>query len=192
MAHPPAEQRRPGPCRPGPRRPLALHAGLLASTACALGDTLRVALVSTMTAVKALVKNGRLTLDEPTDLPEGTVVPLDVADDWDDLDDEERAALHESIREGFEDAKAGRTIDAEQWTRVENGRIKLDEPTNLPNGTELYLVPAGQIEDVVLLDDDGLDDDERQELLQAIDESLAEADAGKVEDLSKLIAKMRE
>ena len=41
-------------------------------------------------------------------------------------------------------------------TRVENGRIKLDEPTNLPNGTELYLVPAGQIEDVVLLDDDGL------------------------------------
>ncbi len=68
-----------------------------------------------MTAVKALVRKGRLILDEPTDLPEGTVVPLDIADDWDDLDDEERAALHESIREDFEDAKAGRTIDAEQW-----------------------------------------------------------------------------
>lgn len=63
----------------------------------------------------AQVKNGRLTLDEPTDLPEGTKVPLAIADDWDDLDDEERAALHEAIREGFEDAKAGRTIDAEQW-----------------------------------------------------------------------------
>jgi hypothetical protein len=30
--------------------------------------------------------------DEPTDLPEGTKVPLEIADDWDDLDDEERAA----------------------------------------------------------------------------------------------------
>jgi hypothetical protein len=42
----------------------------------------------------AQVKNGRLTLDEPTDLPEGSVVPLEIADDWDDLDldDEERAS----------------------------------------------------------------------------------------------------
>jgi hypothetical protein len=65
-----------------------------------------------MNAVKALVKNGRLILDEPTDLPEGTVVPLEIADDWDDLDDEERAELHESIREGIEDVEAGRTVDA--------------------------------------------------------------------------------
>ncbi len=76
--------------------------------------------------------------------------------------------------------------------RVENGRIKLDEPTDLPNGTELFLVPAGQLDDVVLLRDDGLDDEERKELLQAIDESLAEADAGKVEDFSKLIAEIRQ
>ena len=76
-----------------------------------------------MAAVKALVKNGRLVLDEPTDLPEGTVVPLDIADDWDDLDDEERAELHESIREGFEDAKAGRTIDAEQWAAELRSRL---------------------------------------------------------------------
>ena len=74
---------------------------------------------------------------------------------------------------------------------VENGRIKLDEPTDLPNGTELYLVPAEQLEDVVLLHDDGLGDDERKELLESIDESLVEADAGKVEDFSKLIAEMR-
>jgi hypothetical protein len=76
--------------------------------------------------------------------------------------------------------------------RVENGRIKLDEPTDLPNGTELYLVPAEQLEDVVFLRDDGLDDNEREELLQAIDESIAEADAGKVEDFSKLIAELRQ
>ena len=76
--------------------------------------------------------------------------------------------------------------------RVENGRIKLDEPTDLPNGTELYLVPAAELDDVVLLQDDGLEDDEREELLKAIDESLAEADAGKVADFSKLIAEMRQ
>ncbi|HUH00830.1 MAG TPA: hypothetical protein VML75_02480 [Kofleriaceae bacterium] len=76
--------------------------------------------------------------------------------------------------------------------RVENGRIKLDEPTDLPNGTEFYLVPAEQMEDVVLLRDDGLDDEERDQLLQAVDESLSQADAAKVEDFSKLIAEMRQ
>ncbi|MEZ4222211.1 MAG: hypothetical protein R3B13_14845 [Polyangiaceae bacterium] len=73
--------------------------------------------------MKARVENGRLVLDEPTDLPEGTVVPLAIADDWDDLDDDERAALHESIRDGFEDAKAGRTIDAEQWAAELRSRL---------------------------------------------------------------------
>jgi hypothetical protein len=71
----------------------------------------------------AHVKNGRLTLDEPTDLPEGTVVPLEIADDWDDLGDEDRAALHAAISEGFEDAKAGRTIDAEQWAAELRSRL---------------------------------------------------------------------
>jgi hypothetical protein len=62
----------------------------------------------------AHVKNGRLTLDEPTDLPEGSVVPLEVADDWDDLDDEERAELQASLRESIDQMKAGQTIDIEQ------------------------------------------------------------------------------
>jgi hypothetical protein len=60
------------------------------------------------------VKNGRLTLDEPTDLPEGSIVPLEIADDWDDLDDEERAELHESLRESIDQMKAGQTISLEQ------------------------------------------------------------------------------
>lgn len=76
-----------------------------------------------MSALKARVENGRLVLDEPTDLPDGTVVPLQIADDWDDLDDAERAELHEAIREGFEDAKAGRTIDAEQWAAALRSRL---------------------------------------------------------------------
>jgi hypothetical protein len=76
-----------------------------------------------MSALKAYVEDGRLKLDAPTDLPEGSVVPLVIADEWDDLDDEERAALHEALREGFEDAKAGRTIDAEQWAAELRSRL---------------------------------------------------------------------
>jgi predicted DNA-binding antitoxin AbrB/MazE fold protein len=67
-----------------------------------------------MSALKARVENGRLKLDEPTDLPEGTVVPLEIADDWDDLGDEERLALHESLRESIQQMQAGQTIDIDQ------------------------------------------------------------------------------
>ena len=72
-----------------------------------------------MHALKAQVKNGRLVLDEPTDLPEGEVVeliPVDevLANGGDYLDDEERERLHASIRRGLEDVKAGRTIEATQ------------------------------------------------------------------------------
>lgn len=55
---------------------------------------------------------GTRKLDEPTDLPEGTIVSLVIADDWDDLDTAERAELHEAIREGIEDMDAGRTVEA--------------------------------------------------------------------------------
>ena len=55
----------------------------------------------------AQVKNGRLTLDEPTDLPEGSVVPLEIAADWDDLDDEERAELHRELAASIAEHKAG-------------------------------------------------------------------------------------
>lgn len=70
-----------------------------------------------MYAMKARVENGRLKLDEPTDLPEGKLVDVVLLDEvlltgGDDLDDEERAALHESIREGIADIEAGRTVDA--------------------------------------------------------------------------------
>ena len=41
-------------------------------------------------ALRARVRNGRLLLDEPTDLPDGTEVELAVVD-ADELDDQERA-----------------------------------------------------------------------------------------------------
>lgn len=72
----------------------------------------RRSILTGVSALYARVENGRLKLDEPTDLPEGTVVPLEIAGDCDDFDDAERAALHESIREGIEDMEAGRTSDA--------------------------------------------------------------------------------
>lgn len=64
--------------------------------------------------LKALVKNGRLTLNEPTDLPEGSVVELAPVEPADDLDDDERAALHAALRRGIEDVKAGRVHPAEE------------------------------------------------------------------------------
>jgi len=70
-----------------------------------------------MQALKAHVHNGRLVLDEPTNLPEGEVVELIPLDDvlatgGDYLDDEERERLHKSIERGFEDVEAGRTVGA--------------------------------------------------------------------------------
>jgi hypothetical protein len=70
-----------------------------------------------MQPLKAHVKNGRLLLDEPTELPEGDVielVPLDdvLANGGDYLDEEDRERLHQSIERGLEDVRAGRTVDA--------------------------------------------------------------------------------
>jgi hypothetical protein len=72
-----------------------------------------------MQAVKAIVKDGRLVVDEPTDRPEGEVVelvPLDevLASGGDYLDDEDRERLHAAIRRGIEDVEAGRTVEARQ------------------------------------------------------------------------------
>jgi hypothetical protein len=74
--------------------------------------------------------------------------------------------------------------------RVENGRLKLDEPTDLPNGTELYIVPVEQIEDVVLLHDDGLDDDERKRLHASIRRGIADGRAGRVTDFDEFLTEL--
>jgi hypothetical protein len=66
-----------------------------------------------MPPLKAQVHNGRLVLDEPTDLPEGEVVYLQPLD-GDDVSDDERAALHGSIRESIEQMNRGQLIDADE------------------------------------------------------------------------------
>jgi hypothetical protein len=72
--------------------------------------------------------------------------------------------------------------------RVENGRIKLDEPTDLPEGQIIELIP---LDEVIATDGDDLDDAERAALHRSIDESIDDEEAGNVEDLSKIIAELR-
>ena len=74
------------------------------------------ATVVTMT-LKARVKAGRLIVDEPTDLPEGTEIELLPLDPGDWLDDEDRAALHRALRDSDQDVKAGRLVDADTILR---------------------------------------------------------------------------
>jgi hypothetical protein len=69
--------------------------------------------LNSMQPLKACVHNGRLVLDEPTDLPEGEVVYLQPVD-GDDMSDEERETLHESIRESIEQMNRGVLIDADE------------------------------------------------------------------------------
>ena len=47
-------------------------------------------------------------LDEPTTLPEGTIVDLVADDEGDDLTDEERRALQEALSASWKSAEAGR------------------------------------------------------------------------------------
>lgn len=60
----------------------------------------------------ARVRNGRLVLDQSTDLPEGSTVDLVPADAIDSLDDDQRQALHAALARSAADESAGRTIDA--------------------------------------------------------------------------------
>jgi hypothetical protein len=67
-----------------------------------------------MQPLKAVVKNGRLVLDEPTELPEGTELVLAVIDDGEPLDEAERARLDESLRLSFAQARAGQLVDGDE------------------------------------------------------------------------------
>lgn len=61
-----------------------------------------------MSPLRAPVEKGRLVLDEPRTLPEGTVVDLVADDEGDDLTDEERRVLHEALAASWKSAEAGR------------------------------------------------------------------------------------
>lgn len=67
--------------------------------------------------IKARVHAGRLVLDEPTDLPEGTEVELLPLDPGDWLDEDAREALHEALRQSEADIAAGRLVEADEILR---------------------------------------------------------------------------
>ncbi|MGK0264930.1 MAG: hypothetical protein ACI8UD_003593 [Planctomycetota bacterium] len=60
-----------------------------------------------MTSVRATVRNGRIILDEPTKLPEGTILDLVLDDEGDDLEASERAARDSSLERSWEQASKG-------------------------------------------------------------------------------------
>lgn len=73
-----------------------------------------------MQPLKAHVKNGRVVLDEPLELPEDTeleVGSLHVVDTGDDFDDEERERLHRALDAAIESVQAGRTVDGNEVIR---------------------------------------------------------------------------
>ena len=67
-----------------------------------------------MRLLKALVRNGRLVLDVPTDLPDGTEVDLLPIDAIDELDDDSRRRLHDALLRSEGDVRAGRIVAADE------------------------------------------------------------------------------
>lgn len=59
-------------------------------------------------ALKARVRQGKIVVEESTDLPEGTRLELVRVDE---LEADERAAFLRSVQEGLADADAGRIVD---------------------------------------------------------------------------------
>ncbi len=60
------------------------------------------------------VQDGKLVVDDPIDLPNGTHVQLALVDEGDDLDDEDRARLHAAIETSRLELDAGLGIPAER------------------------------------------------------------------------------
>jgi len=67
-----------------------------------------------MSPIRARVKNGRLVLDEPTNLPDGTTLDLVLDDEGDELTPQERKALDDAIAKAWASAQAGKLRPADQ------------------------------------------------------------------------------
>lgn len=62
--------------------------------------------------ITAHVRDGRIVVDAPTDLPDGTTITLLPLDPGDWLDDADRAALHAALSQSEADVSAGCVVDA--------------------------------------------------------------------------------
>jgi hypothetical protein len=64
--------------------------------------------------IRAKVQSGRLLVDEPTSLPDGTTLNLVVDDEGDDLSEEERVELHAHLEASWRSAQEGRVRPASE------------------------------------------------------------------------------
>ena len=71
-------------------------------------------MLGSMTVIKAMVRNGRIVVDEPTNLPDGHEVELCVLND-DGMSEDERRRLHASISRGIRDGRVGRERDFDSF-----------------------------------------------------------------------------
>ena len=62
--------------------------------------------------IKGRVRGGRLVVDEPISLPDGTEIELLPLDPGDWLDEADRTALHAALMESEADVAASRLIEA--------------------------------------------------------------------------------
>jgi hypothetical protein len=62
-------------------------------------------------ALKARVENGKVIVDETTDLPDGEIYLLPVSPDA-LMDDSERSALDKELEKAMDDEEAGRLVDS--------------------------------------------------------------------------------
>ena len=65
-------------------------------------------------SIRAKVSSGRIIVDEPTLLPEGTTMNLVIDDEGEDLDAEERAALDAHLTASWKNAQAGNVRPASE------------------------------------------------------------------------------
>ena len=71
---------------------------------------------------------------------------------------------------------------------VRGGRLVLDEPTDLPEGEAVELVP---LDEVLASGGDYLDEEERQRLHESIERGLEDVRAGRTVDAEQVIAALR-
>ncbi len=64
--------------------------------------------------IRAKVQSGRIIVDEPTSLPDGTTLNLVVDDEGDDLSAEEHVALHAHLEASWRSAQEGRVRPASE------------------------------------------------------------------------------
>ncbi len=62
--------------------------------------------------VRGRVQGGRRVVDESAALPDGSDSVLSVVEDGDDLDDEDRARLHEALRRSDDEFHTGDAVPA--------------------------------------------------------------------------------